>query len=147
MSEELLYVLESSNNKEIEDILNQESICEQIKEDNLELNILRMKDTGVFGVFLSKEDGEFTRKELLVIERYLNNTKRTIDVKGKERVGVILDKENDIKPFNNVDMLFPYNKTYKSQAYARMIGLGMMGEVKDLNSAMPDKEITYKFIY
>lgn len=147
MSEELLYVLESSNNKEIEDILNQESICEQIKEDNLELNILRMKDTGVFGVFLSKEDGEFTRKELLVIERYLNNTKRTIDVKGKERVGVILDKENDIKPFNNVDMLFPYNKTYKSQAYARMIGLGMLGEVKDLNSAMPDKELTYKFIY
>ena len=147
MSEELLYVLESSNNKEIEDILNQESVCEQIKEDNLELNILRMKDTGVFGVFLSKEDGEFTRKELLVIERYLNNTKRTIDVKGKERVGVILDKENDIKPFNNVDMLFPYNKTYKSQAYARMIGLGMLGEVKDLNSAMPDKELTYKFIY
>ena len=147
MSEELLYVLESSNNKEIEDILNQESVCEQIKEDNLELNILRMKDTGVFGVFLSKEDGEFTRKELLVIERYLNNTKRTIDVKGKERGGVILDKENDIKPFNNVDMLFPYNKTYKSQAYARMIGLGMLGEVKDLNSAMPDKELTYKFIY
>lgn len=147
MSEELLYVLESSNSKEIEDMFNQESICEQIKEDNLELNILRMKDTGVFGVFLSKEDGEFTRKELLVIERYLNNTNRTIDVKGEERVGVILDKENDIKPFNNVDMLFPYNKTYKSQAYARMIGLGMLGEVKDLNSAMPDKELAYKFIY
>ena len=106
MSEALEFVLETSNKGDIKQLFEMETIYENITEDNLSLDCIRMSTSGAFGVFLSKEDGEFTDKELLVIERYLNNIERSIDITGKERIGVVFDKDVDIKPFNNVDFFF-----------------------------------------
>ena len=147
MNEELTYVLEENNKNDIARILNNETLCELHKEKGLELHIIRMEDSGSFGVFLNKEEGKFSEKEILVVERYLERIGRKVDVVGYERIGVILDKEGDIKPFCSIDVLFPYNKTYKTQSYARMIGFSMLNEVKDFNSARPDKEIIYNYTY
>lgn len=147
MNEELTYVLEENNKNDIARILNNETLCELHKEKGLELHIIRMEDSGSFGVFLNKEEGKFSEKEILVVERYLERVGRKVDVTGYERIGVILDKEGDIKPFCSIDILFPYNKTYKTQSYARMIGFSMLNEVKDFNSARPDKEIIYNYTY
>ena len=147
MNEELTYVLEENNKNDIARILNNETLCELHKEKGLELHIIRMEDSGSFGVFLNKEEGKFSEKEILVVERYLERVGRKVDVTGYERIGVILDKEGDIKPFCSIDVLFPYNKTYKTQSYARMIGFSMLNEVKDFNSARPDKEIVYNYTY
>lgn len=147
MNEELTYVLEENNKNDIARILNNETLCELHKEKGLELHIIRMEDSGSFGVFLNKEEGKFSEKEILVVERYLERVGRKVDVTGYERIGVILDKEGDIKPFCSIDILFPYNKTYKTQSYARMIGFSMLNEVKDFNSARPDKEIVYNYTY
>lgn len=147
MNEELTYVLEENNKNDIARILNNETLCELHKEKGLELHIIRMEDSGSFGVFLNKEEGKFSEKEILVVERYLERVGRKVDVTGYERIGVILDKEGDIKPFCSMDVLFPYNKTYKTQSYARMIGFSMLNEVKDFNSARPDKEIIYNYTY
>lgn len=147
MREELLYILEENNKDEIAKIIKNESICEEIEENEMKLHIIRMKKTGSFGVFLSKNEGVFNENELKVIERYLSNIGRSIDVIGEERVGVILDKHKDIKPFNNMDLIFPYKKTYKTQSYARMIGYSILNEVKEFNNAKPNKEIAvYKYI-
>ena len=147
MNEELTYVLEENNKNDIARILNSETLCELHKEEGMELHIIRMEDSGSFGVFLNKEEGKFSEKEILVVERYLEGIGRSIDVAGSERIGVILDKEGDIKPFCSIDILFPYNKTYKTQSYARMIGFSMLNEVKDFNNARPDKEIIYNYTY
>lgn len=147
MNEQLLYVLEESNKQEIEKIIKEESFCEKFEEKGLELHIMRMKDTGSFGVFLNKAEGTFNRNELLVMQRYLAEINREIDINGEERIGVVLDKDNDIKPFNNMDLIFPYNKTYKTQSYARMVGLSLLNEVNELNKARPDEEVTYNNIY
>lgn len=147
MNEELTYVLEENNKNDIARILNSETLCELHKEKGLELHIIRMEDSGSFGVFLNKEEGKFSEKEILVVERYLERVGRKVDVTGSERIGVILDKEGDIKPFCSIDILFPYNKTYKTQSYARMIGFSMLNEVKDFNNARPDKEIIYNYTY
>lgn len=147
MNEELTYVLEENNKNDIARILNNETLCELHKEKGLELHIIRMEDSGSFGVFLNKEEGKFSEKEILVVERYLDRVGRKVDVTGYERIGVILDKEGDIKPFCSIDVLFPYNKTYKTQSYARMIGFSMLNEVKDFNNARPDKEIIYNYTY
>lgn len=147
MNEELTYVLEENNKNDIARILNNETLCELHKEKGLELHIIRMEDSGSFGVFLNKEEGKFSEKEILVVERYLERVGRKVDVTGSERIGVILDKEGDIKPFCSIDILFPYNKTYKTQSYARMIGFSMLNEVKDFNNARPDKEIIYNYTY
>ena len=147
MNEELTYVLEENNKNDIARILNSETLCELHKEEGLELHIIRMEDSGSFGVFLNKEEGKFSEKEILVVERYLEGVGRKVDVIGSERIGVILDKEGDIKPFCSIDILFPYNKTYKTQSYARMIGFSMLNEVKDFNNARPDKEIIYNYTY
>lgn len=147
MNEELTYILEENNKNDIARILNNETLCESHKEKGLELHIIRMEDSGSFGVFLNKEEGKFSEKEILVVERYLERVGRKVDVTGYERIGVILDKEGDIKPFCSIDILFPYNKTYKTQSYARMIGFSMLNEVKDFNSARPDKEIIYNHTY
>ena len=147
MNEELTYVLEENNKNDIARILNSETLCELYKEEGLELHIIRMEDSGSFGVFLNKEEGKFSEKEILVVERYLEGVGRKVDVIGRERIGVILDKEGDIKPFCSIDILFPYNKTYKTQSYARMIGFSMLNEVKDFNNARPDKEIIYNYTY
>ena len=147
MNEELTYVLEENNKNDIARILNSETLCELHKEEGLELHIIRMEDSGSFGVFLNKEEGKFSEKEILVVERYLEGVGRKIDVTGSERIGVILDKDRDIKPFCSVDILFPYNKTYKTQSYARMIGFSLLNEVKDFNNARPDKEIIYNYTY
>lgn len=147
MNEELTYVLEENNKNDIARILNNETLCELHKEKGLELHIIRMEDSGSFGVFLNKEEGKFSEKEILVVERYLERIGRKVDVTGYERIGVILDKEGDIKPFCSIDILFPYNKTYKTQSYARMIGFSMLNEVKDFNTARPDKEIIYNYTY
>lgn len=147
MNEELTYVLEENNKNDIARILNSETLCELHKEEGLELHIIRMEDSGSFGVFLNKEEGKFSEKEILVVERYLEGVGRKVDVIGRERIGVILDKEGDIKPFCSIDILFPYNKTYKTQSYARMIGFSMLNEVKDFNNARPDKEIIYNYTY
>lgn len=147
MNEELTYVLEENNKNDIARILNNETLCELHKEKGLELHIIRMEDSGSFGVFLNKEEGKFSEKEILVVERYLERVGRKVDVTGYERIGVILDKEGDIKPFCSIDILFPYNKTYKTQSYARMIGFSMLNEVKDFNSVRPDKEIIYNYTY
>ena len=147
MNEELTYVLEENNKREIEKIIKEESFCEKFEEKGLELHIMRMKDTGSFGVFLNKEEGTFNRNELLVMQRYLYGINREIDINGEERIGVVLDKDNDIKPFNNMDLIFPYNKTYKTQSYARMVGLSLLNEVNELNKARPDEEVTYNNIY
>ena len=147
MNEQLLYVLEESNKQEIEKIIKEESFCEKFEEKGLELHIMRMKDTGSFGVFLNKAEGTFNRNELLVMQRYLSGINREIDINGEERIGVVLDKDNDIKPFNNMDLIFPYNKTYKTQSYARMVGLSLLNEVNELNRARPDEEVIYNNIY
>lgn len=147
MNEELTYVLEENNKNDIARILNNETLCELHKEKGLELHIIRMEDSGSFGVFLNKEEGKFSEKEILVVERYLERVGRKVDVTGYERIGVILDKEGDIKPFCSIDVLFPYNKTYKTQSYARMIGFSLLNEVKDFNNARPDKEIIYNYTY
>ena len=147
MNEELTYVLEENNKREIEKIIKEESFCEKFEEKGLELHIMRMKDTGSFGVFLNKAEGTFNRNELLVMQRYLYGINREIDINGEERIGVVLDKDNDIKPFNNMDLIFPYNKTYKTQSYARMVGLSLLNEVNELNKARPDEEVTYNNIY
>ena len=147
MNEELIYVLEENNKNDIARILNNETLCELHKEEGLELHIIRMEDSGSFGVFLNKEEGKFSEKEILVVERYLEGVGRKVDVIGRERIGVILDKEGDIKPFCSIDILFPYNKTYKTQSYARIIGFSMLNEVKDFNNARPDKEIIYNYTY
>lgn len=147
MNEELLYVLEENNKNDIGRIMEHESFCETFEEKGLELHIIRMKETGSFGVFLNKTEGSFNKKELLVVKRYLSNVGRTIDIKGEERIGIILDKENDIRPFNAMDTTFSYNKTYKTQAYARMIGISIMNEVKEFNKAKPDRELVYNNIY
>ena len=147
MNEELTYVLEENNKNDIARILNNETLCELHKEKGLELHIIRMEDSGSFGVFLNKEEGKFSEKEILVVERYLERVGRKVDVTGSERIGVILDKEGDIKPFCSIDVLFPYNKTYKTQSYARMVGFSMLNEVKDFNNARPDKEIIYNYTY
>ena len=147
MNEELTYVLEENNKNDIARILNSETLCELHKEEGLELHIIRMEDSGSFGVFLNKEEGKFSEKEILVVERYLEGVGRKVDVIGRERIGVILDKEGDIKPFCSIDVLFPYNKTYKTQSYARMIGFSLLNEVKDFNNARPDKEIIYNYTY
>lgn len=147
MNEQLLYVLEESNKQEIEKIIKEESFCEKFEEKGLELHIMRMKDTGSFGVFLNKAEGTFNRNELLVMQRYLYGINREIDINGEERIGVVLDKDNDIKPFNNMDLIFPYNKTYKTQSYARMVGLSLLNEVNELNKARPDEEVIYNNIY
>lgn len=147
MNEELTYVLEENNKNDIARILNNETLCELHKEKGLELHIIRMEDSGSFGIFLNKEEGKFSEKEILVVERYLERVGRKVDVTGYERIGVILDKEGDIKPFCSIDILFPYNKTYKTQSYARMIGFSMLNEVKDFNTARPDKEIIYNYTY
>ena len=147
MNEQLLYILEESNKKMIENIIKEESFCEKIEEEGLELHIMRMEDSGSFGIFLNKEEGKFSEEEILVMERYLEGIGRKIDVTGSERIGVILDKDRDIKPFCSVDILFPYNKTYKTQSYARMIGFSLLNEVKDFNNARPDKEIIYNYTY
>ena len=147
MNEELTYVLEENNKREIEKIIKEESFCEKFEEKGLELHIMRMKDTGSFGVFLNKAEGTFNRNELLVMQRYLSGINREIDINGEERIGVVLDKDNDIKPFNNMDLIFPYNKTYKTQSYARMVGLSLLNEVNELNKARPDEEVTYNNIY
>ena len=147
MNEELTYVLEENNKNDIARILNSETLCELHKEEGLELHIIRMEDSGSFGVFLNKEEGKFSEEEILVVERYLEGVGRKVDVIGCERIGVILDKEGDIKPFCSIDILFPYNKTYKTQSYARMIGFSMLNEVKDFNNARPDKEIIYNYTY
>ena len=147
MNEQLLYILEESNKKMIENIIKEESFCEKIEEEGLELHIIRMEDSGSFGIFLNKEEGKFSEEEILVMERYLEGIGRKIDVTGSERIGVILDKDRDIKPFCSVDILFPYNKTYKTQSYARMIGFSLLNEVKDFNNATPDREIIYNHIY
>ena len=147
MNEELTYVLEENNKREIEKIIKEESFCEKFEEKGLELHIMRMKDTGSFGIFLNKAEGTFNRNELLVMQRYLSGINREIDINGEERIGVVLDKNNDIKPFNNMDLIFPYNKTYKTQSYARMVGLSLLNEVNELNKARPDEEITYNNIY
>src|SRR5699024_12856157 len=102
-----------------------------------------MEDSGSFGVFLKKEESKFSEKEILVVERYLEGVGRKVDVIGRERIGVILDKERDIKPFCSIDILFPYNKTYKTQSYARMIGFSMLNEVKDFNNTKTNKKIKY----
>lgn len=147
MNEKLLYVLEENDRMEIENIIGQESFCETFEEEGMELHIMRMKETGSFGIFLNKAEGKFNRNELLVMQRYLSGINREIDINGKERVGVVLDKHNDIKPFSAIDMNFSYNKTYKTQSYARMIGLSLLNEVKELNKARPDKEVIYNDIY
>lgn len=147
MSEHLLYVLEENNKVEIEKIIKQESFCETFEEEGMELHIMRMKETGSFGIFLNKAEGKFNRNELLVMQRYLSGINREIDINGKERIGVLLDKRNDIKPFSAIDMNFSYNKTYKTQSYARMIGLSLLNEVKELNKARPDEEVIYNNIY
>ena len=147
MNEQLLYILEESNKKMIESIIKEESFCKKIEEEGLELHIMRMKDTGSFGIFLNKVEGTFNRNELLVMQRYLSGINREIDINGEERIGVVLDKNNDIKPFNNMDLIFPYNKTYKTQSYARMIGLSLLNVVKELKKARPDKEVIYSNLY
>ena len=147
MNEELTYVLEENNKNDIARILNSETLCELHKEEGLELHIMGMKDTGSFGIFLNKVEGTFNRNELLVMQRYLAEINREIDVNGEERIGVVLDKDNDIKPFNNMDLIFPYNKTYKTQSYARMVGLSLLNEVNELNRARPDEEVIYNNIY
>ena len=147
MNEELTYVLEENNKREIEKIIKEESFCEKFEEKGLELHIMRMKDTGSFGIFLNKAEGTFNRNELLVMQRYLSGINREIDINGEERIGVVLDKDNDIKPFNNMDLIFPYNKTYKTQSYARMVGLSLLNEVNELNKARPDEEVIYNNIY
>lgn len=143
MSEDLLYVLEENNRMDIAKIFNIESICEYVEDKYTELHIMRMEESGCFGVFLNKKEGYFNEKELSVIKSYLSYLGRDIDIEGKERIGIVLDKNNDIKPFNNMDLLFPYNKTYKTQAYARMVGLSIMNEVKDFNNAKPNTEEMY----
>ncbi|MDN6751375.1 MAG: hypothetical protein L0L95_14115, partial [Staphylococcus equorum] len=99
MNEELTYILEENNKNDIARILNNETLCELHKEKGLEIHIIRMEDSGSFGVFLNKEEGKFSEKEILVVERYLERVGRKVDVTGYERIGVILDKEGDIKPF------------------------------------------------
>src|SRR5699024_6891628 len=136
-----------NNKNDIARILNSETLCELHKEEGLELHIIRMEDSGSFGVFLNKEEGKFSEKEILVVERYLEGIGRSIDVTGSERIGVILDKDGDIKPDCKMEILVPYNKTYETQSYARMIGVSVVNEVKDYNNATPEKKIINNHIY
>src|SRR5699024_12873187 len=112
MDEQLLYILEESNKKMIESIIKEESFCEKIEEEGLELHIMRMKDTGAFGIFLNKVEGTFSRNELLVMKGYLSGVKREFDISRKERIGVVLDKQYDIKQFSEFVMHYSYNNTY-----------------------------------
>src|SRR5699024_12778061 len=100
MNEELTYVLEENNKNDIARILNSETLCELHKVEGLELHIIRMEDSGSFGIFLNKEEGKFSAEEVLIMVRYIEGIGRKIDVTGCERIGVILDKDGDLKAFD-----------------------------------------------
>lgn len=147
MYEELNFLLKVSDLNKVNNVMEIETFYDKIDGKNMQIETIRMVESGSFGVFISKIDGIFTEDELYVAERFLKDHKRDIEIMGNDKIGVIFDKECDLRPFNIMDRMFNYTKTYKTQSYARMIGLGVMNGIKEYHSSVPDKIKIYKDIY
>ncbi|QDF14412.1 hypothetical protein [Staphylococcus phage PMBT8] len=147
MPKEYYHVLESNNTQEIKEILKIEENYETHEELGFKVDIMRVNNLGAYGVFISTESESFTDNEMALINDYCKNIGRPLDVKGRDRVGIIFDKIQDIKPFSSMDMNFTYNKSYKTLRYARMIGLAWLYSIKEFYLESPDKpQSFYQYI-
>ena len=147
MCEDLNFLLKVSDLNKVNNVMEIETFYDKIDGKNMQIETIRMVESGSFGVFISKINGIFTEDELYVAERFLKEHKRDIEIMGNDKIGVIFDKECDLRPFNIMDRMFNYTKTYKTQSYARMIGLGVMNGIKEYHMSAPDKIKIYKDIY
>lgn len=147
MSREYYHILESNNKQEIYEILQQENNCESHEELGFTVDIIRTNNLGAYGVFISTSSESFTETEIKLINDYCKNIKRELDVKGKDRVGIIFNKHQDIKPFSSIDTNFIYNKTYKTLRYARMVGLAWLYSIKEFYEETPDRNVNWLKYY
>lgn len=144
MNEDLRYLLKESNVDKIDKIMEFETFYDKIEDNNMYIETFRRHNSGSYGVFVTKKEGFFSEKELQVAKNFLKTHNRMIEIAGNDKIGVIFDKECDLRPFNIMDRMFNYTKTYKTQSYARMIGLGIMNGIKEYYLSVPDKFILYR---
>lgn len=146
MTKEYNFILETQESNEILEILKQEESYEVFEDVGFKVEIIRMKDSGVFGVYISTESDSFTESEMHLINDYCKNIGRELTAKGNQRVGIVFDSLTDLKPFSMLDLNFPYQKSYKTMSYARMIGLAWLNSIKEFYMERPDQlQYWFKF--
>lgn len=136
--ENLYYVLESDNVKEAIEIAKMEEDSYMDVSQGCRLIISR-NDNYTFSIDVTKEgfkNNRVTKPELRAIREYLSNFNRDGDVLPKiteNGVTLCLDREFDF----NIDMEYKEiynvseNVTYKTMAYAKMIGYSIVNILKD----------------
>ena len=71
MYEELNFLLKVSDLNKVNNVMEIETFYDKIDGKNMQIETIRMVESGSFGVFISKIDGIFTEDELYVAERFL----------------------------------------------------------------------------
>lgn len=138
METKYLYVLETNNKNEIIEMIINEDNYQLLEEGNYFIEIMRMRDTGSLSVFLSTKNESFTKEEMHVVTQYLKGIGRELEYIGVQKVGLSFDKIQDIRPYKSKDLHFPYQKSYKTIKYARMIGYALMLGLKEYYESAPD---------
>ena len=144
---DLRFILEEKDLMVVDSIMEEETFCDVLEIKNMTVEVIRMAESGSYSVFITK-DSHFTESEVMVAENFLKRHKRTIDIIGDDRIGVKLDSKKDIRPFNMMDRMFHYKKTYKTQSFARMLGVGVANSIREYHASKPDKiEYLYQNLY
>lgn len=140
-----IYVLETPSKKEIVDMVVNEPNYQSIEgEKGYYAEVIRSKETGSYNVYVSTDNSEFTKSEIMVLNSYIQNIGRKLDFIGSQKIGVKLDKVQDVRPFVQKDFnTTGYGKTYKTIKYARMIAITWLELIKELHSANPDNYAEY----
>lgn len=100
-------------------------------------NIKRNND-GTFSLEIYKKEGSFTHDEVIVANSFLEQHNRKLDSIIYNTMTVELNKTNDIKIDSMIDVIFCYQKSYKTLTYARMIVLGIINGMEEYHYEEPD---------
>ena len=99
---------------------------------------IKRKSNGTFSLEIWKKEGFFTHDEVIVANSFLEQHNRKIDSVICNKIIVGLDKTNDIKTDSMIDVIFCYQKSYKTLTYARMIVLGIINGMEEYHYEEPD---------
>ena len=133
---ELNYVLETNNKAQAMSIILEEGDS-YISEDSKSKMIITRKEDGTFSLNITKEnfkDNRLTKPELKAIREYLKNFNRDGDVLPKiTEDGITLDLNKETDMTFDMDYVIELDEdvTYKTMAYAKMIGYSIVNILKD----------------
>lgn len=106
---------------------------------------LKRNKNGTFSLEIYKKDGSFTHDETIVANAFLEQHNRKLDSVIYNKMTIDLDKTNDIKIDSIIDVIFCYQKSYKTLTYARMIVLGIINSMEEYHYEEPDTLDLYKY--